>query len=474
MVHQSFRPIVKTQLTCLLTVLLVLWLPSVVTAQEGEGVTLREVQLSLNNQAIQAMQQDPPDPAAAIRLAEAALVSGPEANVLLLTLGRAHQLAGNCGEALAVFERVDQAPDVVGVRRDQVRGRLLAYRTEIEEGCEGTLVVRCRDGETELSAEGIPLLTCDTPLQLMPGRYEIEARLMDISTQVETAVTGGRQTELSVGLGGPQWRATQAVDQAARQVERAVLTAINAAERALAQLESEADRSVSDPAIALPTPVELAETKEDEGSHRLHLVVAPLFGGYAVQAIDGAANGGLLYGGDLEVSYGVGLTSFLGVEALLGADVGFSYPLNIKFIERYEEEMQIGLTTWSVTGELRTWFEFLGVGLFLNHRTHFLHFFSRRQSNEAMVFGPTVSLSGSALARQDGYLEFRARWGLLIDGGLSNLSFSLKYGAGLANVGLEYTTMAASSDINEPLRRGELLFLTLGFRVPGLPRGGSK
>jgi hypothetical protein len=196
-----------------------------VTALAQETVELNPIQADLNNQAVQALQETPPDAHRAIQLLNAALVSGDEADILYLTLGRAHQLAGQCDEAIVNYVRVETAPGVTGLPRDQVRARLLLYRTEIEATCPGTLIVNCSDSNTKLRIEGIPEAYCNTPLTASPKRYLVEAELDSMTTAIEVVVNGWKKTEITIGLGGDNHRILRAFERATDMVERAAASA---------------------------------------------------------------------------------------------------------------------------------------------------------------------------------------------------------------------------------------------------------
>ena len=117
---------------------------------EVKEVSLTTEQIELNNKAVKALRAKQPD--VAIDYMRAALrEKGDHGNVLYLTLGRAHQLKGQCKIAKTNFSLSETKPRVKGVPEDFVSKRLIKYRSQMAELCPGEVVIQCKDPGIALS-----------------------------------------------------------------------------------------------------------------------------------------------------------------------------------------------------------------------------------------------------------------------------------------------------------------------------------
>jgi len=167
-------------------------------------IELDKRQIELNNEAVQALGQDPPNTAKAIELVQAALVLGSEADLLFLTLGRAHQLAQECKEANETFDRVESAPRVKGLPREFVKVQLRKYRQELRQTCPGTLEVVCKPETLELTLKDEPF-PCGQAVELTPGSYTIRAKNPETgaSVSLQAEVVGMADKSTTIELAGP-------------------------------------------------------------------------------------------------------------------------------------------------------------------------------------------------------------------------------------------------------------------------------
>lgn len=193
----------KCAISTLVWLLALVLSPTLATAQDDPPpeIELDARQIELNNEAVQALGKDPPNTAKAIELVQAALVLGSEADLLFLTLGRAHQLAQECREADETFARVESAPRVKGLPRDFVKVQLRKYRQEMRQTCPGTLEVVCKPETLELTLKDEPF-PCGEAVELAPGNYTIRARNPEtgasVSLQAEVVGMTDRSTEIEL------------------------------------------------------------------------------------------------------------------------------------------------------------------------------------------------------------------------------------------------------------------------------------
>ena len=450
--------------------------PAVAAADEGDesepaAVELTERQLELNNDAIMALREDPPDTERAISLTRAALVSGEEANLLYVTLGRAYQVAGMCDEAFEALEAAEGAPNVVGVAEEQIRARLRTYVDDLEEACPSTLVVHCADPETQLFAEGIGAIECDTEVAATPGEYRVEASVEDMSTTVNITLRGGRDASVEIGLDGRRRRGGRALERALSRTERALEVSVREQLRAFEERQQEDDEDEELP--MLPPVAEEEELPPMEGFHYQTVLNVP-FGAYTVQAGDGAVDAGLVVGGGLQAQAGWAFTEALGIEGHFRFAYRHGLPLAVKYLEDQQERHEISYRSLDFTGDIRTWLEFFGLGFFVDYRRQKMVFPDGEFYSPATLLGPSLTLSAGGIARgQRDYRELTVRWAPLGAGDLSMFSASAQFATGYAIFGIEAAQLTGRQP-DSAVRGGEYLMVNLGVRVAGLispPRG---
>lgn len=146
---------------------------SVAHAQESGKVTLTEEQLRLNNRAIRAIQQDPPDVARAMKLVQAARLLGEANRLVMLTEGRVHHTAGRCTAAEKAYSDAGALPGVVGVPDDALRARGKSYREELSE-CFGSIVINCEQpASTRVEIAGLARAQCGSNHRVDPGSHTL-------------------------------------------------------------------------------------------------------------------------------------------------------------------------------------------------------------------------------------------------------------------------------------------------------------
>ncbi len=435
-----------------------------------EEVELTDTQLELYNDAVVGMQESPEDADKSVSLINAALVAGPEANLLYVSLGRAYQLMGDCDSAFEAFETAVDKPGVEGIPEQQIRVRLRSYIDELEDECLSQLTVECADPQTELFAEGIDELICDTPAEAPPGSYRVEAEVEDMSTAVNVTLRGGREATVEIGLDGRLRRYNRALERADSRVERAVEDGESAHRRA----EDERREREAREREAAAREDEVTDAAEEEfvdmtGLHYQIVVNVP-FGGYTIQSRDGALDIGLLVGGSTNAHVGYALNNAIGFEGRLQLGYSRGLPLAVKYLDDMRDNHEISYRSFDFGLEARTWLEFFGLGLFVEHRAQSLVFHTERYGSPATVAGPTVTLSGSGITRGsgEGYGQFSVRWAPLIHGDLGDFTVAAEVATGYAMIGLEYRTLMGAEEGESPVRAGEVLMLNLGFRFANM------
>lgn len=140
-----------------------------------EKVALTPEQLDLNNKAIQARTQDPPDVERAIRLVSAADLVGTPNKLIAMTHARARQLAGECHAAERSYDELSSLPGVQGVSTEQLMSRAEKYREELVD-CFATVVLSCeRPAETSVKLDGVDDARCGTAHRVDPGKSRVNA-----------------------------------------------------------------------------------------------------------------------------------------------------------------------------------------------------------------------------------------------------------------------------------------------------------
>ncbi len=448
---------------------------------EDDEVALSREQLELHQRAVAALGEEPARASEARRLLESALIVGDESNVLYMTLGRAHQLDGDCAEALEAFDQAEEAPLTAGIPEEQILARIHNYRAQIAEECEGFLVVECRDADTVLESAEIEELHCDEEVELAPGRYQLEASLEGAVTLVSVEVRGGETAVVEIALDAEERRLIMARDEGTRRVRESVIGAsqfASALERD-GDWEEQTRQEAQDIAEGIVAE-EMADIDEEEEEISVGTVVgqlglSPGFGGYGVQLGDGLSDGGLTFGGLMHGYVGYSIAPGLGTELRLSGSYLESYSLGLKTPDDRDGEASIDLSTLQLDGEARFWVEFFSFGFYGEYRRMGLETASQDVTASTLVAGPTLTFSREAVLRDDGYMSFGTRWGLLGDGDLDRLAFQLEYGVGYATLGFSYTLLAGSDEEMAPqggdssvpiLRRGDMALLNLGLRIP--------
>ena len=450
---------------------------------EDDQVALSAEQIELHQQAVRALDADSPEASEAISLLESALVVDEESSVLYMTLGRAYQLDGECRKALDAFDMAEEVPPTAGVEEEQVLARIFNYRSQIAEQCTGELTVECRDGSTELSSDAIDQLVCDEPVEVEPGRYQIEASLEGAVTLLSVDIRGGHQEVIGVTLDAEERRLLISHAEARRRVRESMIGARQFASAIAQDRSREGDVQEEARVIAAEIVAEEVagmgpEPEADaprSGMVTTQIGLSPAFGGYGVQLGDGMADGGLTFGGVAHGYVGYSLAPGVGTELRLGGQFLESHSLGLKAPDGKNDETSIDMQSLVFDGEARLWIEFFSFGFFGEYRRVNLETADLDERATTMVAGPSLTFSREGVIRDDGYMSFGTRWALLGDGDLDRLSFQLEYGVGYATLGLSYGLLAESDDRLETvdgerseslLRRGDILMMNLGFRLP--------
>jgi len=181
-------------------------LPSIAQAQGQdavrEKVKLTQQQAELNNKAVLLLKEDPPKAEEAIDIVQAAMRLGPRGDLLVLTLGRAYYLNGQCKEAKETYDQVADAPEVEGLPQAFVSVRLDKYRQQMIETCPGKLAITCSAPDIELTL-GDKQVACNKTIEMPAGAYTVDASRASTGAKisVQTNVIGLETTELKIDLG---------------------------------------------------------------------------------------------------------------------------------------------------------------------------------------------------------------------------------------------------------------------------------
>lgn len=494
-------------------------------AQRGV-VELSKEQAKLNNEAISALAAQPADAQKAMKLVEAALLLEPKGNVLFLTLGRAQQLAGQCIAAGQSFESALTAPAVKSVDRDGVTRRIEQFRAEMKVNCPGTVTVHCSNDELELQL-GDHKMRCGATQDVAPGQYNLVGMIgsrmvleqtvtvrsleqerihlsVDLESQGSTVHVAGTDPAGRVALAvseaqNAQLREHDRLEEARMAAEKQMLESerkglerdrMDVERQRLAaekrQLEEERQRlaqgaSSPDSAEGDDAGAEGGHKPSGRGKGKLDMsadnpnrgwlgqfqVTAP-FGGFAVKANDGFADGGMVYGGTGALHFGYAFSHLLAVEAYGQLNLLFGAPLGMKSLQGRDEfnDQEIGYDTLRYLGEAKAWLGFLSPGFFVDHRSQTLSFAQGTRETGTTVMGPALSISTGGIFRDDGYVTFTGRWAPFVDGAKDQYSVEVSAASGYAQFAVEYTTLTGSEEPASMLDKGELLLFSLGIRIP--------
>lgn len=184
--------------------------PALAQDKAREKVQLTEQQVELNNRAVLLLKEEPPKAEEAIDLIQAALRLGPPGDLLVLTMGRAHYLDGQCDKAKEYYDQTATAPEVEGLPQAFVSIRLDKYRQEMRETCPGEIAITCSAPDIVLTLED-RALTCNETVEMPAGAYTINAsrESTDARISVQTNVIGMETTELKIDLGAPTITTTE-------------------------------------------------------------------------------------------------------------------------------------------------------------------------------------------------------------------------------------------------------------------------
>ncbi len=168
--------------------LVVISLASTAVADEAL-IEISEGQLDLNEQGIQAVQDE--DYERAIRLFEASLDLG-ELNITYVNLARVYQHAGDCQRAEELYEKAMDAPRVDQPAPDQIEAAVQMYRDEMADNCAGYLELTCNPENMALYIDGLGPLRChsDGPRELRAGSYELRGEILDFQVDAVAEIIG--------------------------------------------------------------------------------------------------------------------------------------------------------------------------------------------------------------------------------------------------------------------------------------------
>lgn len=218
-----------------------------------QEVALSDEQAALYREAMESLDGSPEGIEEARTLLEAAVIVGDESEMLLMALGRTHQLAGDCAEAVQLYDESREAPPAAEVPADEIESSRRDYRRELRDECDGLLYVDCRSAETALSSQQLGELECNRVAEVEPGDYDVEATLAGVVTSTTAEVVAGRRTEVQINLRSREDAPEEDSEQ--REETGAVVD------------EPEADRRREEPAPE-ESPVERQEPGEPEVEQR--------------------------------------------------------------------------------------------------------------------------------------------------------------------------------------------------------------
>lgn len=132
-------------------------------------VTMSPEQHALNDAGVQALIDGKHQ--RAIRKLQQALALGP-VDLVLVNLGRAYALAGQCTEAITAFEQVASAPGIADIPRAEIEATLARYRADLRRQCPGRVLVVCEPRDLRLRIDNEPDRTCPSEaLELSAGPH---------------------------------------------------------------------------------------------------------------------------------------------------------------------------------------------------------------------------------------------------------------------------------------------------------------
>ncbi len=400
-------------------------------ASDVETIALTDSQRALNNEAIMAMQQSPPDVDKAIQLLEAALMAGPEVDLLYMTLGRALQLADDCDRALEALENADRAPSAKGVSRDDIQTRVSTYLQNLEQSCPAHLLVECEEDAVTLSAEGIDELRCNTVAQVTPGDLRIKADIDGMSMETTVSLVGTRTSNITVDTTAPQ-------------------------QPSPARSDTSSSKTIS------PRPQGLDAE-----------VVLPL-GNYAIQSSDGAMDLGLLLGVSVAGEATVPVGDQWALQGRFGIGYDHGIPFGVRRLSHASDRFKIGYRSLNFSGEARTWMRRFALGMAVENRRQFVEFHRARREASVLLIGPTITRMRSVtLGGRQGHWLWSLRWMPLGHGRLNTVALSGQLKLGRWIYGLEYSSLQGK-DIGSPLRNGEYWSFRIGMDLSELFGDTSK
>lgn len=192
-------------------------------------IDLSAEQLELNNQAIRALQQQPPDTERALALTETASALGTPNKLTGLTAARAHHLAGRCHAASQKYDEVSRLPGVAGVSDEVMSARVQKYRDELGT-CFGTIVVSCdQPGMTTVEITGIRDARCG-------GFHEVDPKVITVTSQIGVSPPQRQQVTAEAGavqivkIAASAGLANAALDTGQQHVARGLRRAFRAAQ----------------------------------------------------------------------------------------------------------------------------------------------------------------------------------------------------------------------------------------------------
>jgi hypothetical protein len=150
-----------------------------------------DVQRRLNAEGLAALEGG--DYARAARRFRAALDEG-ELDLLYYNLGRALQKGGACAEAAEALDKALTAPVLGTPPHEDVVKAVETSRAELEQTCDGVLVVACDPPDLKLTVDGAPM-ECDTELTVPPGDRTVVGTHGGTSVDAVVAVRGLHRSE---------------------------------------------------------------------------------------------------------------------------------------------------------------------------------------------------------------------------------------------------------------------------------------
>lgn len=171
-------------------------IPVTASAQEGQ---MNDEQVKHLNRANDALRADPVDIDGAYAAINDALGAGERYDLLLLTLGRVLQKRDECQKAKRAFSEISAAPHEPSVSREDIARIKERYINQMPQLCSGVVELSCVDKATELTIAGAQH-ACGESVKLLPGAYQVEARLGDQQKVYDIVLEGGQVRVFNVSL----------------------------------------------------------------------------------------------------------------------------------------------------------------------------------------------------------------------------------------------------------------------------------